>query len=51
MFLVSLNVSYCYEDGQPCYVITTVFDNTKLPKDLCEWHTNYHIPSKSVIKI
>jgi hypothetical protein len=36
---------------QPCYVITTVFDNTKLPKDLCEWHTNYHIPSKSVINI
>ena len=47
MYLVSMNISYCYEDGQPCYMVTTVFDNTRLPKDICEWKTDYHIPSKS----
>ncbi|CAC5411203.1 unnamed protein product [Mytilus coruscus] len=47
MYLVSMNISYCYEDGQPCYMVTTVFDNTRLPKDLCEWKTDYHIPNFS----
>ncbi|XP_076085326.1 uncharacterized protein LOC143056125 [Mytilus galloprovincialis] len=47
MYLVSMNISYCYEDGHPCYMVTTVFDNTRLPKDLCEWKTDYHIPNFS----
>lgn len=34
-YLVNLNVSVCYESGQPCAVVIPVFENTALPKETC----------------
>ncbi|CAG2190131.1 unnamed protein product [Mytilus edulis] len=47
-YLVSLNISFCYNDGQPCNIIASVLENTLLPRDLCAWNTDYLIPGFSL---
>jgi len=42
--VVSLNMSICFEDGQPCDV-TQILDRTRLPKDLCTWDTSFYMTS------
>lgn len=45
IYVVSLNMSECFEDGQPCNT-TIVLNKTRLPKDLCVMDNSYYIASK-----
>lgn len=44
--VVSLNISICFEEAQPCYLSVQILRNTRLPRRLCSWETNYSIKSK-----
>ncbi|CAG2233871.1 unnamed protein product [Mytilus edulis] len=48
--VVSLNISICFEEAQPCYLSVQILRNTRLPRRLCSWETNYSIKNFSLEK-
>lgn len=48
---MNLNVSVCYESGQPCAVVIPVFENTALPKETCNRDQDFLDSCKFYIKI
>ena len=50
-YLVSFNVSVCYESSGDCEFTVTVLDNVKLPKLKCEWGLeSFIIEGKSLLE-
>ena len=45
-FMVSLNLSICFESHSPCVVSIPVLKNTQLPKSICDWKSDFIDPSK-----
>jgi hypothetical protein len=45
-FQVTLNLSLCFEDGQPCLLTMNVLKDAKLPKLFCDWGTGFLVPGK-----
>lgn len=45
-YLVSLNMSVCFESNKTCHMTAQVLSNTWLKKTLCAWDNNYYISSK-----
>lgn len=43
VFVFNMNVSVCLESSGPCEVQLHVFKGTKLPKQTCNWNTDYKI--------
>ncbi|VDI45264.1 Hypothetical predicted protein [Mytilus galloprovincialis] len=50
MYVVSLNISICFEDEKPCYLTVQILQNTRLPRRLCSWETKYYIEKFSLEK-
>lgn len=46
MFVVSVNISVCYEANGPCAVDLKILENTKLPIPLCDF--NQEIPGEKI---
>ncbi|CAG2253144.1 unnamed protein product [Mytilus edulis] len=42
MYLVSLNISVCFESNKPCHASAQILSNTWLKKTLCAWDTSYY---------
>ena len=40
-FLVHLNLQICFEAHKDCMVDVPIFTNSKLPKKLCDWTTDF----------
>lgn len=49
MYVVSLNISICFEDEKPCYLSVPILHNTRLPRRLCTWETKYYIERKDYL--
>lgn len=49
MYVVSLNISICFEDEKPCYLSVQILHNTRLPRRLCTWETKYYIERKDYL--
>ncbi|VDI36613.1 Hypothetical predicted protein, partial [Mytilus galloprovincialis] len=47
-YLVSLNMSICFESNKSCHVSTQILSNTWLTKALCAWDNNYYISNFSL---
>ena len=45
-YLLSANISQCYEANQDCGVNHVLFVNSLLPKSVCDWSSDYKIASK-----
>ena len=45
-FMVSLNLSICFESHGPCVVNIPILKNTQLPKSICDWKSDFIDPSK-----
>ena len=43
-YLISMNISVCYEASAACDTVITVFENTLLPKTLCDWNKDFKDP-------
>lgn len=41
--LVTMDISVCMERAGPCEVILNVFKDTRLPKPVCNWKTDFVI--------
>ncbi|VDI15760.1 Hypothetical predicted protein [Mytilus galloprovincialis] len=48
MYLVSLNMSVCFESNKSCHVSAQILSNTWLKKTLCAWNTNYYLSDFSL---
>ena len=46
-FLVSLNLSVCFESKGPCLISMPVLRKTQLPKALCDWKSDFVDPGKT----
>ncbi|XP_052083593.1 uncharacterized protein LOC127720891 [Mytilus californianus] len=42
LYLVSLNMSVCFESNKSCHASTQILSHTWLTKALCAWDTNYY---------
>lgn len=49
LYVVSLNISICFEDEKPCNLTVQILQNTRLPRRLCSWETKYYIESKDYL--
>ncbi|VDI23782.1 Hypothetical predicted protein, partial [Mytilus galloprovincialis] len=47
-YLVSLNMSVCFENNKSCHVSTQILSNTWLTKALCAWDNSYYISNFSL---
>lgn len=47
-YLLSANISQCYEDNQECGVNHVLFTNSLLPKAVCDWSSDFRIASKLI---
>lgn len=45
-YMVSLNLSICFESHGPCVVSIPVLKNARLPKAVCDWKSDFIDPSK-----
>ena len=45
-FQVNVSIRICFESAKPCLLEIPVFSNTKLPKKVCDWTTDFLDPSK-----
>ncbi|KAL3873866.1 hypothetical protein ACJMK2_036950, partial [Sinanodonta woodiana] len=50
VYLLNLNISVCLDGKAPCVINTQVFENTRLPKPICDWNSNFTIPGFSLIE-
>ncbi|KAL3873935.1 hypothetical protein ACJMK2_037012, partial [Sinanodonta woodiana] len=50
VYLLNLNISVCLDGKAPCVINTPVFENTRLPKPICDWNSNFTIPGFSLIE-
>lgn len=50
-YLLSANISQCYEANQDCAINHVLFTNSLLPKSVCNWSSDYKIASKLTICI
>ncbi|XP_052081234.1 uncharacterized protein LOC127719258 [Mytilus californianus] len=48
LYLVSLNMSVCFESNKTCHVTTQILSNTWLKKTLCAWDNSYYISNFSL---
>ncbi|VDI38368.1 Hypothetical predicted protein [Mytilus galloprovincialis] len=46
--LLTMDISVCMERGGPCEVILNVFKDTRLPKPVCNWKTDFVISDFSL---
>lgn len=49
VYVISMNVSECLESGGACEVFANVFQDVRLPKEKCDWNSQYVIPGKYTI--
>ncbi|VDI06314.1 Hypothetical predicted protein [Mytilus galloprovincialis] len=48
VFVFNMNVSICLESSGPCELYLHLFKSTKLPKQTCNWNTDYKIQDFSL---
>ena len=46
IYIVSLNISICFDDHTDCYMSAQILKHTRLPKELCKYDTQYSIRGK-----
>lgn len=46
-FQVNVSLKICFESSKPCLLEIPVFSNTKLPKKVCDWTTDFLDPGRS----
>ncbi|XP_033724553.1 uncharacterized protein LOC117314596 [Pecten maximus] len=46
-FVVSVNISICFESSDACEVSKTILDSVKMKKPVCNWGTDFLIPGFS----
>ena len=39
LYLVNMNLSFCFESSGPCHKTIVVFQDTLLPKTACGWNS------------
>lgn len=45
-FVVTVNISICFEANAACEVTRTILDEVKMKKPTCDWSAGFLIPSK-----
>lgn len=43
-FLVNMNISVCFESDAPCLYDIVLFQDSLLPKIMCDWESGFSIP-------
>ena len=46
IYIVSLNISICFDNHIDCYMSAQILKHTRLPKELCKYDTQYSIRGK-----
>ncbi|XP_052067241.1 uncharacterized protein LOC127706624 [Mytilus californianus] len=47
-FLVNMNISLCFESDAPCLYDFVLFQDSLLPKIMCDWESGFSIPGFSL---
>lgn len=45
-FMVNLNLSICFESNLPCMINIPILRHTQLPKQICNWKSDFIDPGK-----
>ncbi|XP_062596534.1 uncharacterized protein LOC134257978, partial [Saccostrea cucullata] len=49
-YLMSMNISQCYESSQNCHLDLVVFKNSLIPKGICSWSMDFNMKDFSLYK-